>query len=100
MLESGDFEAGERDASQWMSIMKLEIMSSDESGMDDEEEVIIVHALPSLSEAVKDLKSLLDQRIVAAKTPQAKRQMKRRMTGISSSRSPSEDLPTWALNKT
>ncbi len=66
MLESGDFEAGERDASQWMSIMKLETKSSDESGMDDEEEVIMVHALPWLSEAVKDLKSLLDQRIVAA----------------------------------
>ena len=47
---NGEFEAGERDATQWMSVLKLETMSTDESDVEDGEEVLVVHPLPWLSE--------------------------------------------------
>ena len=96
---NGEFEAGERDATQWMSILKLETMSTDESDVEDGEEVLVVHPLPWLSETICDLKRALDQQIRMSKTPQAKRQMKKRLTGNDSTRSVPKELPSWALKR-
>ena len=76
MLMNGEFEAGERDATQWMSVLKLE--TTDESDVEDGVEVLVVHQLPWFSETVCDLKRALDQQIWMSKTPQAKRQIKKK----------------------
>ena len=74
----------------------MEIMSSEESGQED---VIIVHPLPWLSESVAKVKSSLDQQIVASNTPQSRRQTKKRLVGCSSNRSVVDNLPAWAVKK-
>ena len=98
MVAKGRFRDGERDLEQWRAIMTLEIMSSDESG-EDEEEVLIVHPLPWLSHTVTQFKLSLDQQIASMKTPQAKRQMKKRLVGCPSQRCVPDSLPSWALKQ-
>ena len=61
-------------------------MSSDSSGEDDGDEVIIVHPLPWISADRQSSKSMLDEEIKKGRSPQARRQMKRRVTGTPSSR--------------
>ena len=60
MLASGEFQAGDRDAAQWLSIFNPETMSSEESDIEDNEEVLIVHPIPWLTEAVVNLKAIKD----------------------------------------
>lgn len=99
MLSKAKFRAGERDMDQWKSIMTLDIMSSDESGEEDGEEFLLVHPLPWLSTAVTQFKLSLDDQIQSSKTPQAKRQMKKRLVGCDSTRGVVESLPSWVLKQ-
>lgn len=99
MLAKGHFRDGERGLEQWQAIMSMDLMSSDESGEEDGDEVLLVHPLPWLSETVVQFKASLDQQIVASKTPQAKRQMKKRLLGCSSNRGVVDNLPSWALKQ-
>lgn len=80
--------------------MLLEIMSSDESGTEDGNEVIITHPLPWLTTNVQHFKKTLDEASMKEKSPQAKRMIKSRMTGTVSSRpQPTKDtIPVWILN--
>ena len=96
MLSKGNFVGGTRSKEQWQSILTVELMSSDESGEEDGEEVLIVHPIPWLSDSVAQFKHSLDQQILSAKKPQAKRQMKKRMLGCPSKRGIIDNLPTWA----
>ena len=48
MEEKGEFSSVE-DRKMWMSILKLEAMSSDESGEDEDEEILNVHPIPWLT---------------------------------------------------
>lgn len=95
MLAKGEFRDGNRDIEQWKSVLKIEIISSDESEKEDDEEILVVHPLPWLSDTVSQFKTRLDQEIVNSKTPQAKRQMKRRVIGTSSTRNKPDNLPSW-----
>ena len=47
MAVKGNYKS-EDEKEKWMSVMKLEVMSSDESGEDDGDEIIMVHPLPWL----------------------------------------------------
>ena len=78
--------------------MTIELMSSEESENDNEDDVIVVHPLPWLSEKVENFKQTLDIKIKKDKTPQARRQMKQRIIGTTSSRPPKLELPSWVLN--
>ena len=95
----GRFRDGERDLDQWKAIMTSDLMSSDESGEEEGEEVLVVHPLPWLSHTVTRFKLSLDQQIASAKTPQAKRQMKKRLVGCTSVRGVPDNLPSWALKQ-
>ena len=97
MLASGEFQAGDRDAAQWLSIFNPKTLSSEESDIEDNEEVLIVHPIPWLTEAVVNLKAIIDRQITAKKTPQARRPTKKRLIRRDSTRSPQKELPTWAL---
>ena len=75
-----------RNEEERMIVIKPEVMSSAESGEDDGEEVIIVRPLPWLSAEVTAFKQQLDEEIKREKSPQARRQMKRRVIGSPSAR--------------
>ena len=51
MAVKGNYKSKD-EKEKWMSVMKLEVMSSDESGEDDGDEIIMVHPLPWLSAEV------------------------------------------------
>ena len=78
--------------------MTVDLMSSEESGEDDDKEVIIVHPLPWLSDKVASFKAQIDLQVKKDKTPQARRQMKDRVIGSMSTRPrpPDSTLPAWA----
>ena len=91
--------SNEEEKEKWMGVLKPEAMSSDESGDNDGDEVILVHPLPWLSAEVTAFKQQLDEEIIKEKSPQARRQTKGRVIGCPSSRAmPTED-PVWALLK-
>lgn len=56
---------------EWLKIMTVDIMSSEESEVDEEEDVIVIHPLPWLSHKVACFKETLDLEIKKDKTPQA-----------------------------
>ena len=71
-------------------------MSSEESGEDDGEEVIITKPLPWLSPHVSHFFRKLDEAALKGKSPQARRQVKKRKkVPLSSRRIPSDDYPSW-----
>ena len=81
--------------------MTPQIMSSDESTIDedDHDEVILIHPLPWLSATVANFKQKLDDSIELNKTPQARRQRKKRVLGTDSMRPKPSDLPEWAVRQ-
>ena len=71
----------------WEKVLILGFMSSEESDLDNEEEVLTLHPLPWRAEKVDMLFRKLDEITLKAKSPQARRQMKRRVLGAVSGRS-------------
>ncbi len=59
MYERGTYK-DETEKKSWRSIMKAEYFSSEESGLDDHEGVIIIHPLTWLSPIVQQFKNKLD----------------------------------------
>ena len=86
------------DQAQWEQLLKIEYMSSEESDVDGEEDVLTVRDLPWRKPAVKRMFSTLDAESAKRKTPQSKRQMKRRVVGSNSSRLQPHSMPKWAVN--
>lgn len=74
-------------------------MSSDSSGEEDGDEILVVHPIPWISAAMTAFKCKLDEQIKQGRSPQARRQMKRRAIGLSSTRPCPDDIPTWALKE-
>ena len=99
VFEKGSFKDNQ-EKEKWRSVMCLEFMSSDESGIDEDKEVIISHPLPWLSPSVQQLKKKLDDASFKNKSPQAKRMIKERVVGTFSSRpKPTNDtVPSWVFN--
>ena len=88
----------EEEKEKWMALLKLEVMSSDNSCCDDNDEYILVHPLPWLSAEVNEFKHKLDEEINKEKSPRARRQTKRRVIGSPSTRPmPTQGVPAWAL---
>ena len=74
-----------------------DLMSSEESGMEDGEEVNIVMDLPWRSSIVDEFYESLDSQLESEKSAKAKRQTKRRVKGQSSTRPAPARLPKWAV---
>ena len=82
---------------KWRLVVKAEFMSSDESATDEDDEVIVVKQLPWRSVHVGQMFRHLDDKGLKEKSPQARRQMKRRVKGhISNRPRPIGDIPSWA----
>ena len=67
----------EEEKETWMGIMNATLISSDSSGEEEGEEVIIVHPLTWISADVAAFKKKLDDDTAKEKLPQASRQIKR-----------------------
>ena len=69
-------------------------MSSDESGVESgDEHIFINHPLPWRSSKVEKFFTTLDEAAYQGKSPQAKRQMKKRCMGEISSREKPDNIP-------
>ena len=92
----------EEEKEKWSKALKMELMSSEESDIEDEKEVLIHHPIPWLSSTVQTFKKKLDEEIIKGKSPQAKRQRKDRVLGRPPTRplpTDSENFPTWIFIK-
>ena len=89
------------DCDLWMKVLIPEMMSSEESGNDeDDEEILKVLPLPWRARKVTKMFQQLDLESSKYKTPQSRRQRKRRVLGESSERArPDRDgnLPNWVF---
>ena len=85
------------DLALWEQVMKVEYMSSEESDVDGDEDVLIVRKLPWRKPTVTKMFATLDAETAKKKTSQSKRQMKRRVTGGDSIRSKPLSAPKWAI---
>lgn len=85
------------DADLWKKVVVPELISSEESDMDEEEEVLKVHSIPWRAHKVTAMFERLNSEAYKSKTPQSKRQRKRRVTGESYQRQRPADLnlPNW-----
>jgi hypothetical protein len=83
----------------WRKVLRADVMSSEESDLDGEEDVLRVHSLSWRSEAVTRMFRTLDSEASKLRTPQSRRQMKRRVLGTLSSRQrpAAGSVPSWAL---
>ena len=64
------------DKSLWEQLLKIDYMSSEESDVDGDEDVLEVHDLPWRKPSVKKMFATLDAESLKRKSAQAKRQMK------------------------
>ena len=100
-FEKAKFRSDE-EKEKWSKVIALEFMSSEESGQEGEEEVLINHPLPWISSTVKAFKRKLDEASLSGKSPQSKRQKKPRVDGPMSTRSipyESDKFPSWIFKK-
>ena len=84
---------------KWREALHIKIMSSEESAIEGDFEVIQVKPLPWRSDEADDILKRLDDRILSDRSPQSRRQAKKRVQGENSSRpQPDEELPAWLFN--
>ena len=83
---------------KWREVLHIKIMSSEESAVEGDLEVIQVKPLPWRSDEANDILRHLDDRILSDRS-QSRRQAKKRVQGENSSRcEPVEELPAWLFN--
>ena len=87
------------DAEKWRRVLISDMMSSEESDMDGEKEVLKVHSLPWRAVSVSRMFQALDKEAANQRTPQSRRQMKERVMGEESDRPAPEITCSWALMK-
>lgn len=86
---------------KWLVTMKNELMSSEESEVDENgDDVVVVRPLPWRSSYCSRMFSKIDSYTYHKKSSQGKRQMKNRRVGEPSSRVLPTDInvPDWVVN--
>lgn len=93
----------EQQRERWFVAMQADLLSSEESGMEADEEVIVVKTLPWRNDQVTSLMRRLDDKIKVDRSPQANRQAKKRIYGAkTSTRSQPticENMPAWLFKR-
>ena len=97
MVERGTFDSPQQ-KEEWKEAMKVEMISSDESDVDNGDEVIVTKPLPWRSANVSQFFSKLDEECRHNKSPHARRQMKPRKCGLPSSRPKPQGFPDWVFS--
>ena len=99
MFEAGSYK-DKSEKAKWQSIMTMDFMSSDESCTEEGSDVLVSKPLSWESASVSIFKKSLDDASLDQKSPLAKRQMKPRRRGMTSSRlKPIGDYPDWAFRE-
>ena len=75
----------ESSKSQWEKILTVEFMSSDESGMEDDVDHLMVKPIHWRSTCVKNMLNYLDDKIWANKSQSARRQTRKRVVSTTPS---------------
>ena len=84
---------------KWCEALHFKLMSSEESAVEGDLEVIQVKPLPWQSEEANDILRHLDDRSLSDRSPQSRCQGKKRIQGDNSSRTePIDELPAWLFN--
>ena len=88
----------EEQKDKWLAVIMNDFMSSEESGPDDD---IYLHPLPWRSDYVTKMFNTIDNYVQKKKSPQAKRQTKKRIVaGLPSERpQPLSSVPEWAMKQ-
>ena len=87
-----------KDKEKWTKVMKITMMSSEESDSDPNNDDIIVKPLQWRSAIVNRFLLKLDDKLMETKSLQARRQRKNRVTGsVSSEREVPKGAPKWAI---
>ena len=92
----------EQQRDRWQPAMQIDMMSSEESGMEGDEEVMLIRPLPWRSEQVNRLMKQLDKKVESSRTPQARRQVINRVTSSEASSRPMPldgNLPPWLFRE-
>ena len=94
--------SSDEDKKMWEDVLVMDLMSSEESAVDDEtgEDVLIIHPLPWQSNHYNKFIDELTEECQSEKSPQALRQAKKRIVGCESKRAQPKDknIPQWCLN--
>ena len=85
---------------KWSKILAAELISSEESGSDDGEQVLVVHALLWRSSKVDHMFRSLDKTAVSQRSPQGRCQLKRRVLAHPQldTQTQVEGIPKWAIS--
>ena len=87
------------DRVKWEKVLTTDLISSDESELEEDRAVLVVKELPWRSEKVSNFFKKLDKAHESRKTEQANRQTKPRIRrGMMSERPAPVSLPSWALS--
>lgn len=82
----------------WEKVMTPDMIFSEDSGTDDGEEVLVVRPLPWRSARGSYMFQEVDRQNLKDKSPQSRRQMKRRVLGENSDWPQcTSELPQWAF---
>ena len=93
--------SNEEQRKKWIDILKADFMSSEESDVDNGDEVLVVRSLPWRSSQVNQLFQRLDDVRLLEKKPLALRQTKRRVVGAPSNCPiPCGNVPAWVVAET
>lgn len=86
---------------RWKSAIHVDLMSSEDSATEGDEDAIMVKTLPWRSDQVNQMMKRLDDKINSDKSTQAKRQAKPRVASISASTrsKPSGSFPAWLFKE-
>ena len=84
----------EEQKKKWLGVITNDFMSSEESGTEDDN---VIHPLAWRSKYVNTMFSKIDEYIERKKSPQARRQMKKRVSGSQSVRQQPLQFPDWAV---
>lgn len=85
---------------KWKEVLTLDIMSSEESGVEADDDVLYVRPLPWRSEKVVDMLKILDEKAMSGKSRLSRRQRKRRVrlqTSSSDQRPTPTSCPSWMI---
>ena len=87
----------QEDRKRWEKIFQTDMMSSEDSVEEEDEEILKVKPLTWRSEIVNRMMADLDVISKKDKSPQARRQQKTRKIGEASTRPPPQWAPTWTV---
>ena len=91
--------ADAKDRERWENVLCPDMISCEDSGTDNGEEVLIVRTLPWRSSRMDHMFANLDKQSLSNKSPQSRRQMKRRVLGECSLQPRcTVELPKWVFS--